>query len=195
MRLFEIIKLDSVNNYFIFDKNELNKLKTSINQDSISIIEKIVADYYDAPVESVVTKVQNEIELSSKHEYASLATYWWKNPDTENGLPYIRKDGMANPYGEEFDKDKFKKVASITYFSALLYFLTEDKKHYSLMEKHLKNWFINPETRMNPNMNHGQFIPGVIDGRAEGIIDYTANFAYALHMLKNLYNFGLLENE
>ncbi len=195
MRLFEIIKLDSVNNYFIFDVDELKSLKDSLAQEKISLIEKMVSDYFDAKTESVTTKVQNEIVLNSKHDYASLATYWWKNPDTKNGLPYIRKDGMANPYGKEFDKDKFKKVATITYFSALLYFLTDKDEYYKLMEKHLYNWFINPKTRMNPNMNHGQFVPGINEGRAEGIIDYTANFAYALHMLKHLYDFGLLKDD
>ena len=33
----------------------------------------------------------------NKHDYVSLAPYWWPNPNTPNGLPYIRKDGEINP--------------------------------------------------------------------------------------------------
>jgi hypothetical protein len=32
-----------------------------------------------------------------KHDYMSLAPYWWPNPATTHGLPYIRKDGETNP--------------------------------------------------------------------------------------------------
>jgi len=33
----------------------------------------------------------------SKNDYYSIGPYWWPNPKTENGLPYIRKDGKTNP--------------------------------------------------------------------------------------------------
>src|SRR5262245_11940190 len=32
-----------------------------------------------------------------KHDYMSMGTYWWPNPNTANGLPYIRRDGERNP--------------------------------------------------------------------------------------------------
>src|SRR5690242_13438568 len=32
-----------------------------------------------------------------KHDYYSLATYFWPNPDTANHCPYIRKDGRWGP--------------------------------------------------------------------------------------------------
>ncbi|WP_200791335.1 alginate lyase family protein, partial [Klebsiella variicola] len=32
-----------------------------------------------------------------KHDYYSFPPYWWPNPDTKDGLPYIRKDGQTNP--------------------------------------------------------------------------------------------------
>ncbi len=33
----------------------------------------------------------------NKHDYYSFPPYWWPNPDTKDGLPYIRKDGQTNP--------------------------------------------------------------------------------------------------
>src|SRR5437588_2111836 len=32
-----------------------------------------------------------------KHDYMSQAPYFWPNPRTPNGLPYIRRDGERNP--------------------------------------------------------------------------------------------------
>ena len=31
-----------------------------------------------------------------KHDYLSYARYWWPNPNTSDGLPYIRRDGKTN---------------------------------------------------------------------------------------------------
>src|ERR1700728_38094 len=37
------------------------------------------------------------------HEYVSVATYYWPNPATPTGLPYIRRDGPRNPETLEYD--------------------------------------------------------------------------------------------
>ena len=36
-----------------------------------------------------------------KHDDMSQAPYWWPNPATPNGLPYVQRDGERNP---EIDK-------------------------------------------------------------------------------------------
>src|ERR1035441_3307867 len=33
----------------------------------------------------------------AKHDYMSQAPYFWPNPDTTNGMPYVRRDGERNP--------------------------------------------------------------------------------------------------
>ena len=45
---------------------------------------------------SVMEKL-NTPPSGDKHDYMSLAPYFWPNPDTKDGLPYIRKDGKTNP--------------------------------------------------------------------------------------------------
>ena len=44
----------------------------------------------------------------NKHDYMSLAPYWWPNPKTANGLPYIRKDGEINPEVKNIFDFKFE---------------------------------------------------------------------------------------
>ena len=35
----------------------------------------------------------------------------------------------------------------------------------------IRTWFLDPATRMNPNMNFAQAVPGVSNGRPEGVLD------------------------
>ncbi len=108
-----------------------------------------------------------------KHDYMSLGRYWWPNPDTPDGLPYIRKDGHSNPELHKFDRGKLGGLGSSISRLALAYYFTGNAQYARKAEEMLDVWFLNPETRMNPNLNYGQTIPGHNEGkgRAEGIID------------------------
>lgn len=114
-----------------------------------------------------------------KHDYMSLGTYWWPNPETENGLPYVRRDGEVNPEGYKLDVPRLKKLCSEVVVLANAFFFTENSKYSQKCRELLQTWFINPETRMNPNLNFGQGIPGICEGRGIGIID-TAGFTNLL---------------
>src|SRR5262245_27147714 len=48
------------------------------------------------PVLSVADKPQTP-PSGDKHDYLSMAPYWWPDPDKPDGKPYIRKDGRVNP--------------------------------------------------------------------------------------------------
>ena len=32
-----------------------------------------------------------------RHDYLSIGPYWWPNPDTADGRPYVRRDGQVIP--------------------------------------------------------------------------------------------------
>ncbi|UQZ86667.1 Alginate lyase [Paenibacillus konkukensis] len=38
------------------------------------------------------------------HDFYSNGDYWWPNPETADGLPYIRRDGESNP--NNFDRHR-----------------------------------------------------------------------------------------
>lgn len=107
------------------------------------------------------------------HDYASMGPYWWPDPKQKEGLPYIRHDGKINPErdGQAFDLKRMESMSSAVEALALAYFLTEDKVYADRAALLVRVWFLDPKTRMNPNMDHAQSIPGRVPGRAEGIID------------------------
>lgn len=44
-----------------------------------------------------ITDVQSPRSTGGPHDYYSNGDYWWPNPDTPDGLPYIQRDGQTNP--------------------------------------------------------------------------------------------------
>jgi hypothetical protein len=107
-----------------------------------------------------------------KHDYMSLAPYWWPNPATPNHLPYIRRDGVHNPEATAVqDHALLSHMEANVHALALGYFLTHDETYALRAAEQLQVWFLNPATRMNPRLKYAQAIRGVNEGRGTGILD------------------------
>ncbi len=116
-----------------------------------------------------------------------LARYFWPDPTKPDGLPYISRDGMSNP---DVDSDKYDYHSMVTMSGAvnslgLAYFLTHSEKYAQKAHDLLKVWYVDAATKMNPNLNYAQSVPGVATGRKEGIID-TLQMAYMIDSLEML---------
>jgi hypothetical protein len=109
-----------------------------------------------------------------RHDYVSLAPYFWPNPDTKDGLPYVRRDGRVNPERDKYDRPLLRQMTESVGTLALAYYLTDDERYARHAARMLRVWFLDAKTRMNPNLNFAQFIPGVTAGRGIGIIDSVA---------------------
>lgn len=124
-----------------------------------------------APPLSVMQK-KNTPSSGDKHDYVSMAPYWWPDPTKPNGLPFIRKDGEIYPESRS-DHDGLRLQQTIARAKTLAYawYFTGNAKYAAGAVKHLRVFFIDPATKMNPNLQFGQAVMGVSDGRGIGLID------------------------
>ncbi len=106
----------------------------------------------------------------SPNDYASMGAYWWPNPDTDNGLPYVRRDGERNPAVNE--AVSISKFSERVFSLALAAFYFDDERYSKKAEELLVVWFINEKTKMNPNGEFAQGIPGICHGHGIGLIEY-----------------------
>jgi hypothetical protein len=110
----------------------------------------------------------------SKHDYMTWAPYFWPNPDSPNGLPYIRKDGEVNPETRDSFTDYQEKEAFFNAIEILgkAFYYSGNKIYGEKAISLIQTWFLDDETKMNPHLNYGQGIPGVNHGRPFGIIEF-----------------------
>ncbi|WBO21776.1 alginate lyase family protein [Sphingomonas abietis] len=128
----------------------------------------------DRPPPSVVEK--GSVPPSGDlHDYMSIAPYWWPNPAVPGGRPYVRKDGSVNPERAtaDYDLSSLSRMSADVETLALAYYFSEDSRYARHAASLLRTWFVDPETRMKPNVEFGQAVLGRANGRPEGIIETT----------------------
>lgn len=147
---------------------ELSITEKIIETERVAVIKRADQMLNERPI--TVTDTFCVLSAGNIHDYYSEGTYWWQNPDDPDGK-YIRKDGMKNPdnfVSHEKALIKFSwTVGSLT--SA--YCLSGKKEYANAAIKHLKAWFVDTATMMNPSLLFAQAIKGRCTGRGIGIID------------------------
>lgn len=117
-----------------------------------------------------VTAASSPRSAGGKHDFFSEGDYWWPDPANADG-PYIQRDGMTNPDNFVEHRRAMVRLSLIVPAMAAAYKLTGDKKYSAHASKHLRAWFLDDATKMNPNLLYAQAIKGRFTGRGIGIID------------------------
>lgn len=165
---------------YLINAARLVQLKKNIQQkdkETLSLVEQLKqsADkLLDKKPLSVMDKGFTPAS-GSKHDYMSQAPYFWYDSTKPNGLPYMRKDGVRNPEINKItDHEYLSDLNEATYTLSLAWYLTGEEKYAQKATTLLRYWFFEEATKMNPNLNYAQAIPGINNGRGIGIIETRA---------------------
>jgi len=165
---------------FLIDANRLVELKKKLQQKDKTILQLIdsLKKQADALLNMKPVSVMDKAFIpvsGSKHDYMSQAPYFWYDSTKPNGLPYMRKDGQRNPEINKItDHGNQDKLSSAARNLALAFYFTGEEKYAAKAAGLLRYWFFNEETKMNPNLEYAQSVPGVNTGRGIGIIETRA---------------------
>ena len=104
------------------------------------------------------------------HDFFSEGDYWWPDPANPNG-PYIQRDGISNPNNFVDHRRALMRMSVQVPALVAAWKITRDKRYARSAATHLRAWFVDGSTRMNPNLQYAQAIHGRFTGRGIGIID------------------------
>tara|TARA_B100000941_G_scaffold288934_1_gene266887 strand:- start:370 stop:1662 length:1293 start_codon:yes stop_codon:yes gene_type:complete len=109
---------------------------------------------------------------ADQHDFSTIGRYWWPDPTKPDGLPWIRKDGQTNPEyfnGSIGDTQRMLEMRTAVNALARAWYVTDNEPYARKAIQLLRVWFINPDTRMNPNAKYAARFPGHWDGKSWGI--------------------------
>ena len=120
------------------------------------------------------------------HDFFSEGDYWWPDPANPDG-PYIQRDGMTNPNNFVDHRRYLMRLSVQVPALAAAWRLTKDERYAKHAVEHLRAWFIDEKTRMNPSLQFAQAIHGRFTGRGIGVIDtiHLVEVARAVEILKD----------
>ena len=117
-----------------------------------------------------VTASSSKRSAGGLHDFFSEGDYWWPDPKNPDG-PYVQRDGMSNPDNFVEHRRALMRLSVQVPVLAAAWKLTHEPRFAKHAVLHLKAWFVDPKTRMNPNLQFAQAIHGRVTGRGTGIID------------------------
>jgi len=117
-----------------------------------------------------ITAYSSPRSHGGKHDYFSEGDYWWPNPKDPGG-PYIRRDGYSNPANFNAHREALIRLSLHVPALTAAWLITHDARYARHAALHLRAWFLDPATKMNPSLTYAQAIWGITPGRGIGIID------------------------
>ena len=93
----------------------------------------------------------------NRRDYWHAAPYWWPNPDSPDGLPYILRDGqrrpgtsLYEPGSEEFDRSTLQRVFEGATVCALAWRATGKRPYADHGAALIRRWFLDRRERDEP---------------------------------------------
>lgn len=183
LRYFSILIL--INTLFVLSScsNQSTNFETVKHYEKTRVLEE-ASKYLNLDPITVTANVSPR-SAGTSHDFYSEGDYWWPNlkyPDSA----YIRKDGLSNPDNFVAHRKSMIRFSQISGSLASAYLVTKDTKYLNQLIPHMKAWFVNSSTKMNPHLLYAQAIKGRVTGRGIGIIDtiHLIEVALAVEVLE-----------
>ena len=169
--------------------NQSGENENITKQNVISVLYKQVLKEAEWALQQepvTVTAQTSERSAGGKHDFYSEGDYWWPDPEHPDG-PYIQRDGMTNPDNFVAHRHAMIRFSRIVGSLASAYEITGEEKYVSHALKHMRAWFVDTATLMNPSLLYAQAIKGHVTGRGIGIIDtiHLMEVAQGLIVMQN----------
>ena len=160
----------------IWSREHLEQVRSSLSSPLYADAYKELIRGAEAALESEPLSVMMKEKTPAsgdKHDYMSQARYYWPDPSKPDGLPYINRDGVSNPELEKLDRIRLSTMAGRVTSLSLAWYFSGEEKYARKAAELLRVWFFDKKTRMNPNLEYAQMIPGHNGGkgRCYGVID------------------------
>lgn len=174
----------------IWDAEHLKSVKESIQNEPYAQAFQALKAKADKLLNATPLSVMDKEKTpasGNKHDYMSQARYYWPDPSKPDGLPYISRDGESNPELEKLDRNRLGSTASRITALSLTWYFSGDERYAQKAVELIRVWFFDEATRMNPNLEYAQMIPGRNNnkGRSFGVID-TYSFVEMLDAIQLL---------
>ena len=174
----------------IWDATHLANVKQSIHEPFYATAYQALQAEADKllDVQPLSVMMKEKVPASgNKHDYMSQARYYWPDPTKPDGLPYVSRDGESNPELNKLDRNRLGATASRVTTLALAWYFSGEEKYAQKATELIRVWFFDKDTRMNPNLEYAQMIPGHNGGkgRCYGVLD-SYSFVEMLDAVKLL---------
>lgn len=169
---------------------------------------------YSRPIASLISEADEALNrgpysvvekgaatVGTLNDYWFPAPYWWPNPKTLNGRPYVRVEGKRQPGtklyeegSERYDRERLQRLCDDTLVLALAFRVTGQIRYAQHARKLLRCWFIDDATRMNPHLKYAEVRLGHDNdhGNGRGVIQSQC-FWYLLEAVRLLESADSLE--
>src|SRR5262249_27634131 len=153
----------------LLNEKDAARIRGSLSPDRAAALDKLIAAALKAGPWSVTSHRPSGLGVTAgEHDYVSEGPYWWPDPANPGG-PYIRKDGQRNPDRFMGNRSDLGTMCGATLALGMgAYFLKKPEcaERAALV---VSTWFVDPKTRMSPNLEYGQMVRGINTGRGTGI--------------------------
>ncbi|GAA5075610.1 alginate lyase family protein [Roseibacterium beibuensis] len=110
-----------------------------------------------------VTQKTTVAPSGDPHDYYHPAPYWWPNPATSNGMPFIFRDGeripgtrLYEPDSARYDRTRLQQLFDDTTTLSLAWLASGREAYIAHAAQLIRTWFLDPATRMNPHLLYAQ---------------------------------------